>query len=102
MNRVFPSQAYTAGAVLSDKGQTVKASYSHVMAPGQSAALEVTRGLQSQNTTFTLGYSRVLQNNALAKVKLDNAGMCGLLYEQNLDGATKVCMSGMFNATDLS
>ena len=95
-------QGYTAGLQLTDKGDTVKGGYSHVMATGQTAALEVTHALKSSTTTFTVGYARVLQNKALAKVKLDNNGMCGVLYETNVDPMTKLCLSGSFNATNLS
>ena len=45
---------------------------------------------------------KVLQNNALAKIKLDNNGMCGVLYEQSLDPTAKLCLSGTFNATNLN
>jgi hypothetical protein len=47
-------------------------------------------------------YSKVLENGALTKVRLDNDGIASLLYEQDLTPLSRLAFSSQFDATDLN
>ena len=48
------------------------------------------------------GLSKRLEGGATTKVKLDNAGLVSVLYEQELKGRTRMAVSSQFNALDLN
>ena len=65
---------YQAGISLVDMGETLKLSYAHNIDARSTAGAEVQRKLNKDLTSFTLGYSRRLDNGAITKYRLDNTG----------------------------
>mmetsp|Transcript_24169 Transcript_24169/g.61952 ORF Transcript_24169/g.61952 Transcript_24169/m.61952 type:complete len:275 (+) Transcript_24169:95-919(+) len=92
---------YNAGVVLSDKGNTVKATYSQVLDPTQSVGCEVVRKLSSDATTFTVGYSKALDTGAILKMRLASSGMGALSYQFIPAPKTTVTLSGQFDTMNL-
>jgi voltage-dependent anion channel protein 2 len=99
----FQAAAFYLEKADEKKSKAVQLSYVHHLSATQSVGGEVTKSLSSEETpTFTLGYSRRLENNALAKVKLTSGGIMSLLYETKMMGGEKLSGSFMCDVTDLS
>jgi voltage-dependent anion channel protein 2 len=93
---------YQASALLTDMGRSLKLGYAHNLDARTVAGAEVTRSLDgSAETAFALGYGKVLDNGALAKVRLDSSGLTSLLYEQELTPLSRIALSSQFDATNL-
>ena len=91
-------------AILADKGETVKLSYTQNVDPETSIGAEVAHKLQQDSSTsVTLGYQRRLRGGGLSKVKLDNNGELAMLYESdiNLNPKTRFALSAGFDATNM-
>ena len=93
---------FQVAAFLNNKASDVKLTYSQVISPKQSIGAEIVRKLASNDTTYTVGYSRLLDNGALTKVKIDNVGLLSVLYETKLSTGEKLGTSVQFQATDLA
>ncbi len=93
---------YQAVLMLTDRGETVKASYTQNVDAGTTVGAEVIRSLTKETTAFTLGYAKKLDSGALIKTRLDNTGLTSVLYEQELQPKTTVALSSQFDATDLN
>lgn len=93
---------YQASLMLIDRGETVKASFTHNVDSTMTVGGEVMHSLTKQTTGFTLGYAKKLDSGALFKARLDNTGLTSVLYEQELKPKTLVALSSQFDATDLN
>lgn len=93
---------YQGAVILTDKGQTLKVVYAHNLDAFTAAGAEVVKKSLSDKTTFTLGFSKILEGGALAKVRLDSDGVTSLLYEQALSPLSRISLASQFDATDLS
>eukprot|EP00884_Botryococcus_braunii_P018082 jgi/Botrbrau1/4958/Bobra.0122s0033.1 len=93
---------YQGAVILTDKGQTLKVAYAHNIDAFTTAGGEVVKKSVPDKTTFTVGFSKVLEGGALAKVRLDSEGVTSLLYEQALSPHSTLALSSQFDATDLS
>jgi voltage-dependent anion channel protein 2 len=94
---------YQASALLADLGRTLKLGYAHNIDARTVAGAEVTKALggSAEPACFALGYGKVLDNGALAKVRLESSGLASLLYEQDLTPLAKLALSSQFDATSL-
>jgi len=93
---------YQASALLTDLGRALKLGYAHNIDARTVAGAEVTKALDGgAETGFALGYGKVLDNGALAKVRLESSGLTSLLYEQDLTPLSKLALSSQFDATNL-
>ena len=93
---------YQASALLTDLGRTLKLGYAHNIDSRTVAGAEVTKALDgSADTGFALGYGKLLENGALAKVRLESTGLTSLHYEQDLTPLSKLALSSQFDATNL-
>ena len=93
---------YQASALLTDLGRALKLGYAHNIDARTVAGAEVTKALDgSAETGFALGYGKVLDNGALAKVRLESSGLTSLLYEQDLTPLSKLALTSQFDATNL-
>ncbi|EIE23531.1 voltage-dependent anion-selective channel protein [Coccomyxa subellipsoidea C-169] len=94
---------YAVGVLLKDMGKVMTVSYAHNVDATTAAGAEVSKRLDEKEfTTFTLGLQKRLENGALAKFRLDNAGIASALYETELKPNHKLAISSQFNATDLN
>lgn len=93
---------YQASLMLIDRGETVKASFTHNVDSTMTVGGEVMHSLTKSTTGFTLGYAKKLDSGALFKARLDNTGLTSVLYEQELRPKTLVALSSQFDATDLN
>lgn len=93
---------FQVAALLTDKLNTLKVSYSHTIAPGTTVGAEVARKLATSDTTFALAYGKKLSNGAITKVKVDGSGLLSALYETKLSSGEKFGGSVQLQATDLS
>lgn len=87
---------------MQDRLQTINVGFAHNVSPTTKVAAEVIRKLASGDTNITLGFSKSLPSGALAKVKIDNAGLLSALYETKLTSGEKVAGAIQLQATDLS
>jgi voltage-dependent anion channel protein 2 len=92
---------YQAALLFNDR-QAATALIAHKVAADTTIGAEVVRDLAAGTTTFATGVSKVLEGGSLAKVKLDNAGIVSVLYEQELKARTRLAVSGQFNALDVN
>jgi len=97
----YLSKDYSASLLLTDKGSTLKASYSHAIDPTQTAACEVVRKLNSDATTFTMGYQKKLDTGATLKMRLANSGLGAMSYSFSPAAKTTMSISGQFDTTNL-
>lgn len=97
---------YTASdyqaALLYNDAQKATALLSHRVTADTTIGAEVVRDLAANTTSFAAGLSKQQAGGALTKLKLDNAGIVSVLYEQDLKARTKLAVSGQFNALDLN
>jgi len=92
---------YSAGLVLTDKGDTLKASYAAKLDSTQTAAAEIVRKLNSDKTDFTMGYSKNMDGGAKLKVKLANSGLCNVNYSFSPAAQTTLNLSGQFDTLNM-
>ncbi|GMH33010.1 hypothetical protein BSKO_00844 [Bryopsis sp. KO-2023] len=92
---------YNVGLLWADKGDTVKAMYSHKLNDGVAGA-EIVKSFKGEGSTkFTLGMSHPTNSGANVKYKFDSAGVLSVLWEQSLDKSTKIGLSTQTNVKDI-
>ncbi|KAL8200538.1 hypothetical protein R6Q57_011877 [Mikania cordata] len=84
-----------ASIVLGDKGDTIRASYLHHMDTSKKTAAvgEISRRLSTNENTFTVGGSYVVDHLTLVKAKLNNHGKLGALLQHEIIPKSVVTMS---------
>lgn len=97
----YSAEDFSVAMFVVDKGDTIKASYCHKTSASASIGAEVQRRLSKKETTFTIGGMTKLDGGALAKVKVDNHGICSMLYQQELRPKTVATMSAQFDMKTL-
>lgn len=97
----YVAQDFALSVFLLDKGDSVKASYSYAMGGGASVGAEVLRKLSKQETTFTAGAALKIDGGATAKAKVDNHGICSMLYQQELRPKTVATLAAQFDMKTL-
>lgn len=97
----YTAEDFSVAIFFMDKADTIKASYCHKMSSSASIGAEVQRRLSKKETTFTIGGLTKLDGGALAKVKVDNHGICSMLYQQELRPKTVATMSAQFDMKTL-
>jgi voltage-dependent anion channel protein 2 len=90
-----------AGLILADKGDTLKASYCQTLDSSQSVGCEVVRKLNSDSTSFNVGYSKALDTGAMLKMRLASSGMGALSYQFSPAPKTSLTLSGQFDTMNL-
>lgn len=97
----YTASDYQAALLYNDK-QAATALVAHKVTGDTTIGAEVVRDLAAGTTTFATGVSKQLEGGALTKLKLDNAGIVSVLYEQELKAKTRLAVSGQFSALDLN
>lgn len=99
----YAAEDFGISVFLMDKLDTVKVSYSHKILNTNSATVgaEVVRKLSKSETTFTIGALTKLEEGATAKAKIDNHGVCSMLYQLDIRPKTVATFSAQFDMKTL-
>eukprot|EP01018_Ginkgo_biloba_P006393 Gb_20078 [translate_table: standard] len=95
---------FSAAIILADKGDTVKASYMHIVSPGTktSVAAEIMHRFSTNENTFTVGSSHAVDPLTTMKTRLNNHGKLGALIQHEWRPKSLVTVSGEFDTKALS
>ncbi|XP_068648167.1 mitochondrial outer membrane protein porin 6-like [Aristolochia californica] len=74
----------SASLILADKGETLKASYIHIVNPflGTAVAAEMTHKLTTYESSFSIGSSHSLDPFTLLKTRFTHNGRAAMLYQR--------------------
>ncbi|KAG6739746.1 hypothetical protein POTOM_057361 [Populus tomentosa] len=72
---------FSAAVLLTDKGQTLKASYVHSVNPLHSVAAEMTHRLSSLENSFTIGSSHAVDPFTVVKTRFSDNGKAAMLCQ---------------------
>ncbi|KAJ6857154.1 hypothetical protein NC651_038760 [Populus alba x Populus x berolinensis] len=72
---------FSAAFLLTDKGQTLKASYVHLVNPLHSVAAEMTHRLSSLENCFTIGSSHAVDPFTVVKTRFSDNGKAAMLCQ---------------------
>ncbi|KAH9305057.1 hypothetical protein KI387_009461 [Taxus chinensis] len=87
---------FSAAIILADKGDTVKASYTHMVNPvtKTSVAAEITHKISKNENTFTVGSSHPVDHLTTLKTRVNNHGKLGALLQHEWRPKSLVTISG--------
>ncbi|KAL5209622.1 hypothetical protein ABZP36_005245 [Zizania latifolia] len=90
---------FSASLLLTDKGETLKASYIHLFdqTNGAAVAAEVTHKLKTKENYFTIGSSHALDSSTLLKTRFSNSGKVGLLCQHEWRPKSFVSLSAEYD-----
>ncbi|KAL2504746.1 Mitochondrial outer membrane protein porin 2 [Abeliophyllum distichum] len=93
-----------ASIILSDKGDSVKASYLHYLDQSKKSAAvgEITRKFSTNENTFTVGGSCAIDSLTLVKMKFNNHGSLGAVLQHELIRKSIVTISSEFDTKALN
>ncbi|KAF8406202.1 hypothetical protein HHK36_008287 [Tetracentron sinense] len=93
----------SASIILTDKGDTLRASYVHHLDQlKRSAAVgEITRRFSTNENTFTVGGSYMVDPLTVVKARLNNNGNLGALLQHELKPKSVLTISGEFDTKAL-
>lgn len=94
---------FSVAIILADKGDTLKASYLHVVNPlaNTSVAAEISRSFSENKNTFTVGSSYALDPITTVKTRLNNHGKLGALLQHQFMPKSVLNLSGEFDTKAL-
>jgi len=101
LGAAYAASDYKCALLFVDKGEGLKGSYVHAINPSSTLGCEIVRKLTKGTTTFTLGASHKLESGAVAKAKIDNAGIASILYEQEVSPKSKTAFTLQFDTMNL-
>ncbi|CAM0870591.1 unnamed protein product [Alopecurus aequalis] len=87
----------SASLLLADKGETLKASYIHLLSPTSAVAAEVSHRFKTKENFYTIGSSHVLDSSTLLKTRLSNSGKAGLLCQHEWRPKSYVTLSAEYD-----
>lgn len=92
-----------ASILLSDKGDTIKASYLHYIdqLKGSAAVGEITRKFSTNENTFAVGGSYAIDSLTLLKMKFNNHGKVGTVLQHEFIRKSLMTVSGEFDTKSL-
>ncbi|WVZ55379.1 hypothetical protein U9M48_006046 [Paspalum notatum var. saurae] len=90
---------FSASLLLADKGETLKASYTHLFNPdnGATVAAEVIHKMKTKENYFTIGSSHSLDPSTLLKTRFSNSGKVGLLCQHEWRPKSLVTFSAEYD-----
>lgn len=95
----FSQQDFSAAILLTDKGQTVKASYAHVVNPatGTEVAAEMIHRLSSFRNSFSLGSVHKIDPLTLVKTRFSDDGKVAILSQRKWRPKSLVTFSAEYD-----
>ncbi|XP_057842380.1 mitochondrial outer membrane protein porin of 36 kDa isoform X1 [Cryptomeria japonica] len=87
---------FSAAVILTDKGDTVKASYIHLVNPvtKTTVAAEITHKISKNENTFTVGSSHFVDHLTTMKTRVNNQGKLGALLQHEWRPKSLITISG--------
>eukprot|EP00271_Cylindrocystis_brebissonii_P014465 TRINITY_DN35809_c0_g1_i1.p1 TRINITY_DN35809_c0_g1~~TRINITY_DN35809_c0_g1_i1.p1 ORF type:complete len:277 (+),score=58.05 TRINITY_DN35809_c0_g1_i1:123-953(+) len=85
---------FAAAVQLTDKADTLKASYIHTLNPTATVAVEIAHKFAKSDITFTTGASYKLDPQTLTKVRLNNRGTISALLQHEFRPKSTFTVSG--------
>ncbi|KAL8138252.1 hypothetical protein V2J09_004253 [Rumex salicifolius] len=91
----FNKPDFSAALFLMDKGQTVKASYYHIVNPsnGTAVAAEMTHRLSNYQNSFSIGSSHLVDPHTLVKTRISSDGKVAMLCQREWRPKSLVTLS---------
>lgn len=95
---------FSASLMLADKGETLKASYIHIVNPvsGHAVAAEVAHRLDTLENSFTFGSSHNLDPTTMVKSRFTNGGKVGVLCQHEWRPKSLVTLSAEYDPKAVS
>lgn len=95
---------FSASLMLADKGETLKASYIHLVDPvgGHAVAAEVAHRLNTSDNSFTIGSSHSLDPMTTMKTRFSNNGKVAVLYQHEWRPKSLVTLSAEYDPKAVS
>ncbi|KAL8460195.1 hypothetical protein ACS0TY_031921 [Phlomoides rotata] len=90
---------FSAALILTDKGQTVKASYAHLVNPstGTEVAAEMTHRLSSLKNSFSIGSAHKVDSKTLVKTRFSDNGKIAVLSQREWRPKSLVTFSAEYD-----
>lgn len=100
----FNKHDLSAALILADKGETLRASYLHVLNPtnGAAVAAEMIHGFNTYENSFTVGSSHALDPQTMLKTRFSNSGKVGLLCQHEWRPKSLVTVSAEYDPKAVS
>ncbi|KAL2928929.1 Mitochondrial outer membrane protein porin 4 [Bienertia sinuspersici] len=93
----FNKPDFSAALILMDKGQTLKASYFHIVDPSTAVAAEMTHRFSSYENGFTIGSSHVVDPITVVKTRFSDTGKVGMLWQREWRPKSLITFSGEYD-----
>ncbi|KAK9705829.1 hypothetical protein RND81_07G085200 [Saponaria officinalis] len=88
---------FSAALILMEKGQTLKASYFHIVNPSTAIAAEMTHRFSSHQNRFMIGSSHVVDPISSTKTRFSDDGKVGMLYQREWRPKSLVTFSAEYD-----
>ncbi|XP_057767276.1 mitochondrial outer membrane protein porin 4 [Salvia miltiorrhiza] len=100
----FNKHDFSAALLLTDKGQTVKASYAHVVNPltGTEVAAEMTHRLSSFQNSFSLGSVHKIDPSTLVKTRFSDDGKVAISSQREWRPKSLVTFSAEYDTKSIN
>ncbi|PQQ01686.1 mitochondrial outer membrane protein porin 4 [Prunus yedoensis var. nudiflora] len=100
----FNKPDFSAALLLTDKGQTLKASYIHAVdsCNGTAVAAELTHRFSTFENSFTLGSSHVIDPFNVVKTRFSDNGKAGVLWQREWRPKSLVTVSAEYDSKALN
>ncbi|XP_061963483.1 mitochondrial outer membrane protein porin 4 [Populus nigra] len=89
---------FSAALLLTDKGQTLKASYVHSVNPFHSVAAEMTHRFSSLENSFTIGSSHSVDPFTVVKTRFSDNGKAAMLYQHEWRPKSLITFSAEYDS----
>lgn len=89
---------FSAALLLTDKGQTLKASYVHSVNPFHSVAAEMTHRFSSLENSFTIGSSHAVDPFTVVKTRFSDNGKAAMLYQHEWRPKSLITFSAEYDS----
>lgn len=95
----FNQPDFTAAVILTDKGQTLKASYVHSVNPlsGTEVAAEMTHRFSNYENSFSIGSSHMVDPRTVVKTRLSHNGEIAMLCQREWRPKSHVTLSAEYD-----
>ncbi|KAL9224587.1 hypothetical protein vseg_000607 [Gypsophila vaccaria] len=93
----FNKPDFSAALILMERGQTLKASYFHIVNPSTAVAAEMTHRRSSYENSFMIGSSHVIDPVSAMKTRFYDNRKIGLLYQREWRPKSLVTFSAEYD-----
>ncbi|KAL6189082.1 hypothetical protein ACLB2K_040472 [Fragaria x ananassa] len=96
----FNKPDFSAALLLTDKGQTLKATYIHDVksSSGTTVAAELTHRFSTLENSFTLGSAHSIDPHTVVKTRFSNSGKAALIWQREWRPKSLITFSGEYHS----